>query len=231
MAEKAFIIQSSPHFQDKDSVPKIMFTVIIALLPAVAASVYFFRLRAIGLYVSCLLACFVTEAIFLWIRKKPFQSLWDGSVVITGLLLAMTLPPTLSLELAVIGSVVAVAIGKQVFGGLGYNIFNPALVGRAFLHTAFPVAMITWLPPTTLAVDTATYATPLGNLKFQEAVNSDQTAFLGKYRRVYRRDISHRSAPRRTTSAYQKDDRLAHSCRNPPRLDRFHRNLLACRSR
>ena len=170
MSEKAFIIQSSPHFQGKDSVPKIMFIVIIALLPAVAASVYYFRLRAVGLYVSCLAACFATEAIFLWARKKPLHSLWDGSAVITGLLLAMTMPPTLSLELAVIGSVVAVAIGKQVFGGLGHNIFNPALVGRAFLQTAFPVAMTTWIPPATLNVDIMTYATPLGNLKFEEAV-------------------------------------------------------------
>lgn len=170
MSEKAFIIQSSPHFQGKDSVPKIMFTVIFALLPAVAASLYFFRFRAVGLYVSCLAACFATEAIFLWARKKPLHSLWDGSAVITGLLLAMTMPPTLSLELAVIGSVVAVAIGKQVFGGLGHNIFNPALVGRAFLQTAFPVAMTTWIPPATLNVDIMTYATPLGNLKFEEAV-------------------------------------------------------------
>ena len=170
MSDRTFIIQSSPHFQGDDSVPKIMLTVIIALLPAVAASLYFFRLRALGLYASCLLACLATEALFLWVRKKPFHSLWDGSVVITGLLLAMTLPPSLSLELAVIGSVVAVAIGKQVFGGLGHNVFNPALVGRAFLQTAFPVAMTTWIPPATLSVDTATYATPLGNLKFQEAV-------------------------------------------------------------
>jgi electron transport complex protein RnfD len=147
-----------------------MWTVVIALLPAMAASLYYFRLRALGLYLTCLAACLVTEALFLWVRKKPLRSLWDGSVIITGLLLAMTLPPSLSLELAVIGSVVAVAIGKQVFGGLGHNIFNPALVGRAFLQTAFPVAMTTWLPPATLAVDTATYATPLGNLKFQEAV-------------------------------------------------------------
>jgi electron transport complex protein RnfD len=147
-----------------------MSTVIIALLPAIAASLYFFRWRAAGLYLSCLIACLATEAVFLWVRKKPIQALWDGSVVITALLLAMTLPPTLSLELAVIGSVAAVAIGKQVFGGLGQNIFNPALVGRAFLQTAFPVAMTTWLPPATLAVDTATYATPLGNLKFEEAV-------------------------------------------------------------
>lgn len=170
MSDKAFIIQSSPHFRDKDSVPKIMYAVIIALLPAVAASVFFFRLKAVGLYASCLVACLATEAIFLRVRKKPFHSLWDGSAVITGLLLAMTLPPTLSLELAVIGSVVAVAIGKQVFGGLGHNIFNPALVGRAFLQTAFPVAMTSWIPPATLSVDTATYATPLANLKFQEAV-------------------------------------------------------------
>lgn len=170
MPNSMYIIQSSPHFKDRDSVPKIMYTVVIALLPAMLASLYFFRFRAVGLYVSCLVACFATEALFLWIRKKPIQSLGDGSAVITALLLAMILPPALSLELAVIGSVVAVAIGKQVFGGLGHNIFNPALVGRAFLQTAFPVAMTTWLPPATLSVDTATFATPLGNLKFQEAV-------------------------------------------------------------
>jgi len=147
-----------------------MYTVIAALLPAAFASVYFFRFRAVALYITCLVACMATEAIFLWVRKKPFGSLWDGSAVITALLLAMTLPPGLSLDLAVIGSVVAIAIGKQVFGGLGYNIFNPALVGRAFLQTAFPVAMTTWISPVTRHVDTATFATPLGNLKFQDAV-------------------------------------------------------------
>ncbi len=170
MPENAYIIRSSPHFRDKDSVPKIMYTVIIALLPAAAASVYFFRLRAVKLYIACLVACLVTEAIFLWIRKKPFRSLWDGSAVITALLLAMTLPPGISMDIAVIGAVIAIAIGKQVFGGLGYNIFNPALVGRAFLQTAFPVAMTTWMPTVIQRVDTATFATPLGNLKFQQAV-------------------------------------------------------------
>jgi len=173
MPNSEYIIRSSPHLKDKDSVPKIMYTVVIALLPVTVASVYYFRFRAVILYVACLVACLATEAIFLWVRKKPLQSLWDGSAVITALLLAMTLPPTLSLELAVIGSVVAMAIGKQVFGGLGYNIFNPALVGRAFLQTAFPVAMTTWIPPVTLRVDTATFATPLGNLKFQEAAAQD----------------------------------------------------------
>ena len=170
MPNSEYIIRSSPHFKDKDSVPKIMYTVIAALLPAAFASVYFFRFRAVALYITCLVACMATEAIFLWVRKKPFGSLWDGSAVITALLLAMTLPPGLSLDLAVIGSIVAIAIGKQVFGGLGYNIFNPALVGRAFLQTAFPVAMTTWISPVTRHLDTATFATPLGNLKFQDAV-------------------------------------------------------------
>ncbi len=170
MSNDALVIQSSPHIKDKDSVPQIMYTVIIALLPAIFVSLYYYRLRAVGLYFSCLGACLATEAIILWVRKKALRALWDGSAIITGLLLAMTLPPTLPLDTAIIGSVVAIGIGKQVFGGLGYNIFNPALVGRAFLQTAFPVAMTTWYPPSTLSVDTATFATPLANLKFQEAV-------------------------------------------------------------
>jgi electron transport complex protein RnfD len=170
MTNNAFILQSSPHFKDKDSVPKIMYAVIASLVPAVAASLYFFRFKALALLLSCVAACLVTEALFLWLRRKPLHSLRDGSAVITGLLLAMTLPPSLSLELAIIGAVMAVAIGKQVFGGLGYNIFNPALVGRAFLQTAFPVAMTTWIPPAAIKIQTATYATPLGNLRFEDAI-------------------------------------------------------------
>ncbi|MDH5466098.1 MAG: RnfABCDGE type electron transport complex subunit D [Candidatus Aminicenantes bacterium] len=170
MTEKMLITQSSPHFRDKDSVPKIMYAVVISLAPAVFASLYFFRLRALLLLLCCVAACLATEAIFLRLRKKPLQALLDGSAIITGLLLAMTLPPSLPLDMAVIGAVIAIAIGKQVFGGLGYNIFNPALVGRAFLQTAFPVAMTTWIPPLTKTINTATYATPLGDLKFQDAV-------------------------------------------------------------
>jgi electron transport complex protein RnfD len=170
MTEKAFILQSSPHFRDKDSVPKIMYAVVVSLAPAVFASLYFFRLRALWLLLCCVAACLATEAIFLYLRKRPLQPLSDGSAVITGILLALTLPPSLPLGLAVIGAVIAITIGKQVFGGLGYNIFNPALVGRAFLQTAFPVAMTTWIPPVTEKINTATYATPLGDLKFQDAV-------------------------------------------------------------
>lgn len=168
--DKAFLLESSPHFRDQDSVPKIMYAVILSLLPAVLASIYFFSWRALLLYACCIFAGLATEALFLWIRKKPMTSLWDGSVVITGLLLAMTLPPSLPLDSAVFGAVAAVGLGKHVFGGLGHNIFNPALVGRAFLQTAFPVAMTTWTPPAALSVDAVTFATPLGNLKFGDAL-------------------------------------------------------------
>lgn len=170
MTERTFILQSSPHFRDKDSVPRIMLTVLISLVPASLASLYFFRLRALGLLLTCVIICLVTEALFLKLRKKPLLPLRDGSAIITGVLLAMTLPPSLPLDSAAIGAVVAIAIGKQVFGGLGYNIFNPALVGRAFLQTAFPVAMTTWIAPATLKIDTTTFATPLANLKFHNAV-------------------------------------------------------------
>ena len=168
--DNQFILQSSPHFKDKDSVPKVMYTVILSLLPAVLASFYFFRFKAVALLLTCVATSLATEALCLWLRKKPFYSLLDGSAVITGLLLALTLPPSLSLELVVIGAVAAIAIGKQVFGGLGHNIFNPALVGRAFMQTAFPVAMTTWISPVTVKINTATFATPLANLKFQDAI-------------------------------------------------------------
>ncbi len=169
MAEP-FLVQSSPHIRQKDTTPRIMVRVITALLPACLAAVAFFRLRALALIAVCVVACLATEAVFLWGRKKPLSPLLDGSAVITGLLLAMTLPPSFPLGSAVIGAVVSIGIGKQAFGGLGHNIFNPALVGRAFLSAAFPVAMTTWLPPVTLKVDLATFATPLANLKFQDAV-------------------------------------------------------------
>jgi electron transport complex protein RnfD len=147
-----------------------MYRVLVALVPAILVSLYFYRLRAVLLYLVTTAVCLATEAAFFWARKRPQSSLLDGSAVITAVLLAMCLPPTLPLEMAAIGAVIAIGIGKQVFGGLGYNIFNPALVGRAFLAAAFPAAMTTWIPPSTLAVDTATYATPLADLRFHDAV-------------------------------------------------------------
>jgi electron transport complex protein RnfD len=184
MTHPGLVIRSSPHWNDKDTVPRIMCRVLIALTPAVLASLYFFRLRAVLLYLVTATACLATEALFFWARKKPLSSLLDGSALITAVLLAMCLPPSLPLEMAAIGGVVASGIGKQVFGGLGHNIFNPALVGRAFLAAAFPAAMTTWMPPLTLTVDTATFATPLADLRFHDAVlrgtlASFQNLFLG----------------------------------------------------
>ena len=176
ITDRRFILQSSPHFKDKDSVPKIMYAVVLSLMPAVVASFYFFRFKALVLLLCCVATCLATEIIILWIRKKPL--VWDGSSIITGILLALTLPPSLSPGSSVLGAVAAIAIGKQVFGGLGHNIFNPALVGRAFLQTAFPVAMTTWIPPFSLKIDTATFATPLANLKFQDAVAQETLTSL-----------------------------------------------------
>ncbi len=162
-----FKISSSPHIRSKDTVPGIMYTVIIALFPAVLAAIYFFRMDAVRLILASVITAVITEFIFLYGRKKDTSMVFDGSAIITGLLLALTLPPGLKTSHAIIGSFVAIALGKQIFGGLGYNIFNPALVGRAFLQAAFPVAMTTWKPTVLLAsIDAKTFATPLGSFKF-----------------------------------------------------------------
>lgn len=167
---RPYLVQSSPHLREKDTTPRIMYRVILSLLPACLAALYFFRFRALVLILICVAASLVTEALFFLVRKKPLAALLDGSAIITGVLLALTLPPSFPASQAAIGAVVSIAIGKQAFGGLGHNIFNPALVGRAFLSTAFPVAMTSWIPPVILKVDVATFATPLANLKFQDAL-------------------------------------------------------------
>lgn len=170
ITESKLILESSPHLRDKDTTPKIMYRVILSLMPAVGASLYFFRWRAAILILVSVVAALLTEALCLIARRRSLKTVLDGSAAITGLLLALTLPPSLPPGMAFIGAFVAISLGKQAFGGLGQNIFNPALVGRAFLQAAFPVAMTTWIPPVTLKVDVATYATPLGNLKFQNAL-------------------------------------------------------------
>lgn len=162
---RLFVLNSSPHDFNEASVPRIMWSVVAALVPATAMAVYYFRLSAVLLILSCVVVCLVTEVVVNWIKgQKP--TINDGSAAITGLLLALTLPPTLSISSAVLGSIFAIAIGKQVFGGLGYNIFNPALIGRAFLQASFPVAMTTWQLPLT-PFDGISAATPLGQFKFE----------------------------------------------------------------
>lgn len=169
--EPSFFVQSSPHYRAKDTTPRIMFRVVFSLVPASLASLYFFRHRAALLLLTCVAVCLATESLILRVRKKPLAAALDGSAIITGMLLALTLPPSFPPGLAAIGALVSIGVGKQAFGGLGHNIFNPALVGRAFLSVAFPVAMTTWMPPVFLSVDLATFATPLANFKFQDAVS------------------------------------------------------------
>jgi electron transport complex protein RnfD len=129
--------------------------VIVALIPAMLAAFYFFRTYALVLLPTCVLSCAITELFCNRLRKKgkPFESLGDLSAVITGIILALSLPPAIPFWAAIIGSVFSVAVGKMVFGGLGANVFNPAMVGRAFLTASFGILMTTWTVPAT--IDTA----------------------------------------------------------------------------
>jgi Na+-translocating ferredoxin:NAD+ oxidoreductase subunit D len=136
-----------------------MWVVALALVPPLAAGVIYFGPFQLLVVAVAIIFANATEAAVLTMRKKQVNLL-DGSATVTGLLLALTLPPNIPLFAVAIGAVVAVGLGKQIFGGLGYNIFNPALVGRAFLQAAFPVAMTSWTRPN-LAVDGITSATPL----------------------------------------------------------------------
>jgi len=180
MPEK-LIVTPAPHFTTGESIPRIMFTVIAALVPATLAAVYIFGLKTLGLIVACIGAAVLTEVIFQRGRRKKI-TVADGSAILTGLLLALTLPPRFPYIGAILGSVAAIALGKQIFGGLGYNIFNPALIGRAFLQATFPVWIttwerpFTWLSPNAEAVSTAT---PLALMKFEAQVTSFSKLFWG----------------------------------------------------
>ncbi len=151
---------------DVESTAKIMWTVSGALLPATLMSVYFFGLPAIMVILVCIVTALLTEAGMQWLLKKPV-TLSDGSAFLTGLLLAMNLPANAPLYIPFVGSFVAIMIAKHLFGGLGYNIFNPALVGRAFVLISFAKIMTTYVAPVTtfMAFDAKTTATPLVILK------------------------------------------------------------------
>lgn len=173
-----FVTSSSPHAHVGSSVERIMWDVVVALMPAMLAAVYFFRLDALRLMGVCVATCLATE----WgCRKlmKRASTLSDWSAVITGILLAFNLPPSLPSWMAVAGSIFAIAIAKQIFGGIGYNPFNPALAARAFMLISFTGAMTTWSASTwpsrlnegwlgsltAASRDAITSATPLGVFK------------------------------------------------------------------
>jgi electron transport complex protein RnfD len=172
------VISSSPHLLATENIPKIMHNVVMALIPAMIASIYFFGYRAGLLLVTCVVASVITEVIFQKARKQKVTA-YDGSAIITGILLALTLPPSFPLYGAIIGSVFAIGIGKQIFGGLGFNIFNPALLGRAFLQATYPVLITTWSEPFKGAVDAVSAATPIALMKFESQLTPLSDLFMG----------------------------------------------------
>ena len=189
-------IATSPHIASGASVERIMRNVVYALLPVCLFAVYLFGLAALVTLVVATLSCVLTEH---WLCRASGRetSVSDWSVVITGLLYGLTLPPGLPAWMVVLGGVVGVGVGKFLFGGLGYNAFNPALVARAFLAAAFPAAMTTWYPSlgadrfTTLPSSTLTFpfatpsydvvtgATPLAAMKFDGDVTAVNDLVMG----------------------------------------------------
>ena len=159
-----FVVSGTPHVRSKESIQSIMRDVIIALVPATAAGIYYFGLRALILIVAAIISAVFFEWLYEKISKKPV-TINDLSAVVTGLLLAMNLPASAPVWVAIVGSAFAIIFAKQLFGGLGQNFINPALAGRAFLLASYPTEMTTWVVPNGLAADAATYATPLAQLK------------------------------------------------------------------
>lgn len=159
MEKGNILISHAPHIWRGFSTSKIMYIVVAALLFPTAAGIYFFGYYAIYIILASIITAVLTEFVIKKLRKKRF--IMDGSAVITGLLFALILPPRLPLWMVVIGTFFSIAVAKEAFGGLGYNIFNPALAGRAFLSVCFPKEMTTWVLPPHFNYDAVTGATPL----------------------------------------------------------------------
>jgi len=172
----ALEISSSPHIHSPRNTAYLMRQVLIALIPAILAAFYLFGLRALLLIGLCTASAVLSEWLIIRIRKKP-ATLSDGSAVVSGVLLALILPPSTAWYAAVLGSAFAIIIGKHVFGGLGKNIFNPALIGRAFLMAAYPQMLNTYIA--VRSVDAVTSATPLTLLKFSHEPSSLSALFWG----------------------------------------------------
>ncbi|MBI4881498.1 MAG: RnfABCDGE type electron transport complex subunit D [Planctomycetes bacterium] len=203
MSDEKLLVTASPHLKGPDSTRQIMWNVVLSLLPVVAAALWYFGPSALLVILAATAGALLPERL---LGNKG--SLGDGSAVITGLLLGLTLPPGLPIWMAFIGGAFGIAIGKLIFGGLGQNPFNPALLGRAFLQAAFPVTLTTW--PVTggnwwnlrgdnlawpfmseaaeraaLAAqgitlpDVATGATPLGLMKFEKTGSGFSDLMLG----------------------------------------------------
>lgn len=189
-------IASSPHIRGTASVERIMFNVVLALLPVLGFAIWAFGLAALLGIAVATASCVLSEHLLCRAAGKP-STVGDWSVTITGLLYGLTLPPGLPLWMVAVGGFIGVAMAKFLFGGLGFNAFNPALVARAFLQAAFPTAMTTWtpafgaerfstLPASVLtapfmhpAPDAMSGATPLALMKFQRELTGTADLFLG----------------------------------------------------
>ena len=174
--DKLLNISPSPHVAGDYSVKKIMYGVVLALMPTLAASVYYFGIGAIIVTAVAIISSMLFEFLIQKYLIKGETTIFDGSAILTGLLLAFNVPSNLPIWIIIIGALVAVGVGKMSFGGLGQNPFNPALVGRVFLLISFPVQMTSWPIPKgfdTGYADAVTGATPLGALK--EGLGSGET--------------------------------------------------------
>ncbi|MDZ7861061.1 MAG: RnfABCDGE type electron transport complex subunit D [Candidatus Krumholzibacteriota bacterium] len=158
-----FIVSSSPHIHDGRTTSSIMRLVIFALLPAALFSIYIFGVTSLRVIVISICSALVFELLALRIMKRPVN-ISDDSAFLTGLLLALNLPPGSPWWLVVTGTFFAIVVAKQIFGGLGYNPFNPALIGRVVLLVSFPVHMTRWIAPSAWGADAVTTATPLGRM-------------------------------------------------------------------
>lgn len=163
--DKLYKMGSSPHIRTNETIERVMYDVVIALLPALLVSVYFFGVRALTVTLVAVLSAVASEALCQKLMKKEIDAL-DGSAIITGILYAFVVPVTLPYPLVILGSVVSIVLGKMVFGGLGHNVFNPALVGRIFIMISYPVAMTKWI-----GVDGSAGATVLDYLKKGEGID------------------------------------------------------------
>ncbi|OQX82628.1 MAG: hypothetical protein B6D53_04110 [Candidatus Omnitrophica bacterium 4484_49] len=174
------IVTESPHLKASLTTRRMMWEVVIALLPVIFVSWYLYSWDAIRVILISLITCLITEWIFLKLRNRT-PDLLDGSAVVTAILFALIMPPESPNWLVALGAFFGIVFGKQVFGGLGYNIFNPALIGRAFLMAAYPTYMTTWSYPRHFwgKIDGLTCATPLGLAKFSHVVTPVKYLFLG----------------------------------------------------
>ncbi len=194
-SSKTLSIQSSPHIAAAAGVDTIMLNVVLALLPVCVYAVYAFGLAALLVLLTAVLSCVITEHLLCRFHDRA-TTVGDWSAAITGMLYGLVLPPSLPLWMVAAGGVIAIGLGKAMFGGLGYNPFNPALVGRAILQAAFPAAMTSWpqspanrfttLPSSTLTFpltkphyDGVSSATPLADWKFQQVAADTNDLLLG----------------------------------------------------